>query len=61
MDLVWIVTGTVSVLTGIAGGLVGRQYIARLDQQRAARRDGSFLEIGERQIAAVNRPGREGS
>lgn len=39
MDVLWITTGALSVTTGIVGGLVLRQYIARLDEQRLRRRE----------------------
>jgi len=60
VSIVYIVTGSISVITGIVGGFVLRQHIARLDERDAARRDGSFLEIGERPIAGIDRSSRKG-
>lgn len=60
MNIVYVVTGFISVVTGIVGGLILRQHVARLDERNAARRDGSFPELSERPVTALNRPGREG-
>lgn len=37
-DLWYVVTGALSLVTSIVGGLLGRQMIARMDHRRDARR-----------------------
>lgn len=37
MDLFYIITGTLSLVTGIVAGLLGRQGIARFEHNRRRR------------------------
>lgn len=38
MDVWYVITGSLSLVTAVAVGIVGRQWIARMDARRDARR-----------------------